>query len=75
MEHKPVKSSNIDSIAYDPDTSEMQVRFRGGGTYSYAKVPQTVVDGLMNADSVGSHFHQHIKGKYDFTKAKPNEVL
>jgi KTSC domain-containing protein len=69
MEHKPVKSSNIESIGYHPETKRMSVRFKGsGGTYSYADVPKDVYDKLMGAESVGKHFHAEIKGKYKHLK-------
>ena len=69
MEHKPVKSSNIESHAYDPETMTLELRFRGqSSTYSYANVPKHVYEGLISADSVGGYFHKRIKGQFDFTK-------
>ena len=68
-EHIPVKSSNIASAAYDEATKSMEVRFKSGGTYTYAEVPKHVYDGFMSADSHGSFLAAHVKGKYSHAKA------
>lgn len=65
-----LSSSNLDAYRYDPDTQELQVRFKTSGlTYSYADVPQDVAQGLGSADSAGKYFAQSIKGAYTFTIA------
>ena len=65
---KSVRSSTIDSVGYDEPTKTMKVKFKSGGTYSYAGVPKDEHDRLVTASSVGSHFHKHIKSKYKGTK-------
>ena len=47
----------------------MEVRFKSGGTYTYAEVPKHVYDGFMSADSHGSFLAAHVKGKYSHAKA------
>ena len=49
MHHVTVKSSNIESVAYDPATRELHVRFKNGGTYSYEDVPAEKHAALMAA--------------------------
>lgn len=66
----PVKSTNIHSIGYDQKSRRMSVRFNGSGTYHYDDVPPEEHAKLMAADSVGSHFHQHIRSKYKGAKAE-----
>jgi secreted Zn-dependent insulinase-like peptidase len=69
MEHKPVKSSNILTVAYNHETQVMEVLFRGQDTpYSFKKVPKHVYQGLMEAESPGGFFHQHVKGQYEHEK-------
>jgi hypothetical protein len=75
MDRKPVTSSNIASVGYDPATRELEVEFKGGkgklGTgpvYRYADVPQETYDAFMGHDSKGAFHHASIKGKFSYTK-------
>jgi hypothetical protein len=61
--HTPVVSSNVASVAHDPATNTLEVRYRNDGTYQYADVSAEDFDRLQKAKSVGSHLHQHIKGR------------
>jgi hypothetical protein len=67
MQHTTVASSNIHSIGYDPATSELEVRFKNGGTYRYAGVDAETHAAFLRAPSVGAHFHQHIKSTFTGT--------
>lgn len=68
MEMMPVESSNIRTVGYDAKTKELRVEFTQGATYSYAGVPKREFTALLKAQSVGSQFHDRIKGRYPFTK-------
>lgn len=68
MNYTPVQSSNIDAVAFDAATSTLGVRFKNGGTYHYADVPQSVYDEFLAASSIGKFFFAHIKGKYTCEK-------
>ena len=48
--------------------SELTVRFKGGGIYSYQGVPQDVVDRLKEAPSPGKLLNLEIKGRFSYTK-------
>lgn len=63
---KEVKSSNIHAIGWADGT--LTVHFKNGTAYSYAGVPAEEHKKLMEAESVGKHFGQHIRGKFAFTK-------
>lgn len=64
----PVKSSNIKAIGYDAKSHTLTVQFNSG-TYDYHGVPADVHSALMKAESVGSHFHEHVRGGgYKHTK-------
>lgn len=66
-----VKSSNIESIGYDPDKRELHVKFKSGGHYVYEEIESTVHTSAMAADSVGGFLHANvIKGpkKYKYRK-------
>ena len=64
MEMTPVTSSNLHSVGYDPATKDMHVRFHSGNTATYRNVPPETHQAFVSAPSVGKHFHQHIKGRY-----------
>src|SRR5580700_2765287 len=51
MEHVPVKSSNIVSVAYDPLTAAMEIKFANGGLYRMTEVMPTDHHALIHADS------------------------
>lgn len=65
---KPVESSNVKAVGYDPQSRVMHVQFHSGNHYSYADVPPATHEALVKADSVGKHFNQHVMGKYQHSK-------
>jgi hypothetical protein len=70
MEHIPVKSSQIASIAHDPETNTMEVIFNGGSHYRYEGVSPEVFSYVRDAESVGNAFGRHIKGNSDIKFSK-----
>ena len=62
----PVESSNIEAIGFDPEAGELHVRFKGGKTFCYSGCTQAEHDALLQASSIGKHFHQHLRGKKEF---------
>ena len=69
----PVKSSNIQSMGYLPDTQALYVRFivRGrpgsiGQLYKYDNVPVGVFSRFRRAASKGSYLHRHIRGRFRY---------
>lgn len=60
-EMKPVTSSNVARVGYDPQTRELRVDFVNGGSYVYFDVPQGSADALSAAESVGKHLATKIK--------------
>lgn len=63
---KQVKSSNIHAIGWAD--GKLTVQFKNGTSYSYSGVPADTHKKLMDAESVGKHFNEHIKGKFDHKK-------
>lgn len=61
MERIPVQSSNLASVGYNADSLTLEIEFYHGGIYQYYGVPQDIYDGLINAPSKGTYFHQNIK--------------
>ncbi len=65
MTMTPVKSSNIHSVGYDAPTETMRVRFLSGATHQYRPVPGWAHRSFVNAPSIGSHFAEHVRGRYE----------
>lgn len=68
VERTPIKSSNVKSVGYDPETKTLAVEFNGGGVYHYHDVEKDVHEGLVSARSVGGFIHNNIKGAYRHSK-------
>lgn len=66
MQRVAVKSSNIKSVGHEGDT--MEVEFHTGGIYTYHGVKEHHFKSLLKADSIGNHFHKHIKTSFKFKK-------
>ena len=64
VEMIPVSSSNLDAVGYNAQTETLYVRFKGGKTYSYERVPEYTFTELVEADSVGKFFNQFIKNQF-----------
>ena len=65
-----VKSSTIAAVGYDRESKELTIRFIHGGEYLYRGVSEAEHKALMDAPSIGKHFHAHIRQKYTGTKAE-----
>lgn len=65
---KPVDSSTISEIGYDPITKVLRVGFNSGGTYDYDDVEEAIWHSFITASSVGSYFHKRIRGTYSTRK-------
>lgn len=64
MEMIRVSSSAISAVGYDENTMRMQIKFNGGYTYTFCRVPLSVFNGLLNASSKGRYYDMYIKGRY-----------
>ena len=69
MNRTAVESSNVESIGYDPGKQLLEVAFKNGGIYQYAKVPAEVHAKLMEpGQSVGKFLHAAIKPHFACAK-------
>jgi hypothetical protein len=78
----PVQSSQIFAIGHDPATNTLAIQFKAkdgarhggdvpGSIYHYANFTAEDFAALSGAESIGSHFHKHIKSdakKYPYTR-------
>lgn len=59
---KPVKSSSVHSVGYDPATRVLAVHFKGSDkVYHYQNVPQHMADEMHRAESIGNYIAKQIK--------------
>ena len=65
---KPNRSDMISEASYDEAEQCLYITFNKGGQYKYSDFPKNKFDELVNAESMGKHFHAHIKGKHDHEK-------
>jgi hypothetical protein len=63
-----VESSQLQSAGYDENLQDLYIEFKNGTVYRYYDVPQTTFHQLEKADSPGSYFAVHIKGKFEYKK-------
>ena len=61
-------SKNISAIGYDENSNTLEIEFHSGAVYQYFDVPPQVYQAIMQADSKGRYFAQHLKGYYRFVK-------
>lgn len=64
MDMIPVNSSAISAVGYDPRTMRMKIRFVQGDAYDFCRVPEHVFTELLNAQSKGNYYNEHIRDRY-----------
>jgi hypothetical protein len=64
MNRTTVESSTMRSVGYDPQSRMMEIEFTSGHVYQYSDVPPEVYQGLVDAESQGRYFRQHIRGVF-----------
>jgi hypothetical protein len=64
MTRKPVQSSNLKSVGYEPKTKTLEVEFQNGGVFRYPGVTAARHAALVAARSPGGYFHQHIRSQH-----------
>lgn len=68
MNRMPVSSSNVVSVGYDQNTMTLEVEFKDGALYQYFDVPVAVYEELVQASSIGSFLHAHIRYNYRYDR-------
>jgi len=64
MKRRPVTSSVIAELGYDPETSTLELKFTTGRVYQYFMVPSAVFDALLKSTSVGRYFNKQVRDRY-----------
>jgi len=66
---RPVDSSCVARVGYDPDAEEVYVEFHDSGLYAYRGVSAHVYEEFLAADSKGTFVNEAIKPRYPHRKA------
>jgi hypothetical protein len=64
VRRRPVESSVIRSVGYEPETSVLEIEFNSDKVYRYFAVPRTVYQGLLDAPSAGAYFNEVVRDRY-----------
>ncbi|HKY34711.1 MAG TPA: KTSC domain-containing protein [Polyangiaceae bacterium] len=68
MLRQVVDSQSLRSIGYDKRTRTLEVEFKSGSLYRYANVPLAVWSDLLQAQSKGRFFQQHVRDHFPTTR-------
>lgn len=68
MNRVAVVSSNIAEVGFDSSSSTLELMFNDGRVYQYFDVPESVHQGLVNANSIGQYFHSSIRGVFRYAR-------
>lgn len=71
MRHVKVQSDHIASVAYDPISRDMEVKFHtNGSTYVHHGVPPQEHAAFMSSPSHGQYYHYNIKDVYSCERVR-----
>lgn len=68
MLRQSVMSSSLRSVGYEPLSKTLEIEFKNGDVYEYHEVPENIYNDLMEAQSHGKYFIQHIRNNYPYKK-------
>lgn len=63
-------SSSVSAAGYDAESRTLAITFKGGRTYRYTEVPQSVFENLLQAKSVGKFVSTSVVGKFALEKQR-----
>jgi hypothetical protein len=69
MRRQRVESSAIRSVGYDPSLATLEIEFTSGEIYRYHAVPPSRYRALLDAESKGHYFLEHIRDVYPTSRA------
>lgn len=68
MRRKPVRSSVVRSVGYDPESRTLEVEFHDESRYEYYDVPAAIHRRLMAAESVGAFLNRFVVPGFECRK-------
>lgn len=64
MRRKPVDSTTMRSVGYQPKSRILEIEFDSGTVYQYLEVPARIYEQLLRAESKGRYFNNEIREIY-----------
>jgi len=64
MRRRPVYSSAISSVGYDPESRTLEVEFRSGSVYDYFGVTAGLFESFLESASKGKFFAERIRRRF-----------
>ena len=79
MTRVELQSSSLNAATYQEQSALLELEFRSGAVYRYMGVPAQLYLELLQAESKGRYFNQHIRNRFAFDKidlahAEPCEI-
>jgi sorbitol-specific phosphotransferase system component IIC len=65
MKRRPVSSSSIRSVGYDPQAHTLELEYQTGAVYRYRDVPAAAHRLLLQAPSLGKFVNEQIKPRFE----------
>jgi hypothetical protein len=75
MTRVPLQSSVLAAAEYLPDLPALDIAFHTGEVYRYWKLPLSLYQDLLEADSQGAFFNAHIRNQFPFQHLGHAETL
>ena len=68
MRREPVESEAMLGVGYDDRRRVLEIEFADHGVYDYFDVPPRVHRGLVQAESHGRYFAEHVRDRYAYER-------
>lgn len=72
MERVELQSASLKTAAYQQQGAWLELEFRNGTIYRYFRVPVEIYQELLQAQSKGQYFNQHIRNRFPTIKTHPS---
>ncbi|SFP02596.1 KTSC domain-containing protein [Amycolatopsis arida] len=66
MRRRPVESSSLRAVGYDPDERVLEVEFHNDRVYRYFGVARAIHRRLLAAGSKGRFFNRFVRDRYEY---------
>jgi hypothetical protein len=71
MPQVDLPSSSLKAARYQDQCALLDLEFQSGEIYRYHDIPVQVYHELLQAESKGRYFNQHIRNHFPYTKIDP----
>jgi hypothetical protein len=71
MPRVDLQSTSLNAATYQDQSAFLDLEFQSGAIYRYLGVPVQVYQELLQAESKGRYFNQHIRNRFPYTKIDP----